>query len=125
MIKKLFFVVSILILNIPIYASSPVIEKSKHNEKYLDEKIKEFDAKLSEYLHIPIKKFSSILGDIADYIYTEEFTPIHKEIKHLQEEVQQLKRDLNEANKNIHTLTKQIENLRQANNEGKIKTPWK
>lgn len=125
MIKKLFFAVSILILNTPIYASSPVIEKPKHNEEYLDKKINEFDAKLSETLHIPIKKFSSILSDIADYIYREEFTPIHKEIKLLQGEVAQLKRDLNEANKNILTLTKQVESLGRANNQGKIKIPFK
>jgi uncharacterized coiled-coil DUF342 family protein len=112
-VKKLCFVLSMLVLNTHVYASAPMIEKPKHSEIYLDEKIKEFDAKLSEYLHVPIKKFSSILNEIADYIYLEEFTPLHQEINHLQRELAQLKRDLKDTNIKVQTLTKQVEDLQR------------
>ncbi len=113
MAKKLFLLLSI------IFASQACAEPAKPeiplpNKEFINKRIEEYDEKLSNYLHIPIKKFSSILTDILDFIYSEEISPLQKEIKQLRQELADVKNDLKVTKGQIHTLTTQIETMLHA-----------
>lgn len=99
------------------FAISEKPKKPLYSRELINEKIDEFDKKLSEYLHIPIKKFSSILTDISGYVYELEIFPLQTEIKQVRQELADVRDDLKDVQKQIHTLTDQIESLIKADSD--------
>lgn len=111
MARKLLVILVMVFFVFQAHGASTKLETPQQRKELIDKKIEEYDAKLSEYLHIPIKKFSSIILDISDYIYAIKISPIDEELKHLHQELADVKNDLRIAKNQILTLTRQVETI--------------